>query len=433
MALKHGLSVITMEINIQGATDTDMEAKEHDLIETLVETDLYFSSRGALGTEAVLRIKANAATLDSYKSVFYGVLDELDARDVLGAIIKAHRLEGLRLTLYCEPYWHPLASTQLANATVIYNHNDAALGGVHAAHINYIQIAAASILGDLDGPTRLLVEFEAATVASNTKLVKVVRRTRGTPANLAYWLEGENGALNNWAAGGAGSDNTCSNTDRISDAAAAAGDVIFTVAAPSTDDYGRFGVYARLWAGDIVNTRFRISSYFAASGWMYNKWYWLKAASKWQLLYLGDVFWDPSLRTGVDISTLVLKLEYQKDAAGDIARCDYVWLAPVDESMIEITVPSFLVTCAVGEFFASSDVDKFEYTALENATPDLLVPGVRHGELRLRPGVINRLYFYMDSYDGASNLSEVDNATPNAPLTMKVTIDYLPQFVSPLE
>lgn len=115
LALRHGLSVITMELNIQGASDADMEAKEHALIETLVDTDIFFGNGGTMGTKAELQVKSDGASETSFKSVFYGVVDELDARDVLGAVIKAHRLEGLRLTLYCEPNWRPGTFNHLFN------------------------------------------------------------------------------------------------------------------------------------------------------------------------------------------------------------------------------------------------------------------------------------------------------------------------------
>jgi len=115
LALKHGLSVITMELNIQGTDDADMEAKEHALIETLVETDVFFSNGGTMGTKGELQIKSDGASEVSFKSVFFGVVDELDARDVLGAVIKAHRLEGLRLTLYCEENWRPSTFNHLFN------------------------------------------------------------------------------------------------------------------------------------------------------------------------------------------------------------------------------------------------------------------------------------------------------------------------------
>lgn len=427
---KRGFSVVKIPLTLIHTTHALLEDLIHDLTETLEDAALYIHSRRGRGAKAVFEYKTDGAVAISYKTVFYGWIDEKGRRGFQDGV-DCFQLEGMVLYLVCEPAWHPSSSTQLADATVIYNHNDVGLGGAHAAHLNYIQIPAANILGDLEGRTRLLVEFDAKTVADNTKLLRVVRRTRGTPANLAYWLEGENMVVpDNWAAGG---DNACSNVSRVSDAAAASGSIVATVAAPGNDDYGRFASYGRLWADDIVNTKFRISSYFAASGWMYNKWYWLTAAEKWQLLYLGDIFWDPSLRTGVDINTLVLKLEYVKDAAGDIARCDYIWLAPTDESVLEVALPNYDVTVALGQFFVSSDIDDFEYTAIENAVPDLLIPGVRHGRLKLMPGVINRLYFYMDSYDGTDNICEVDNATPNAPLTMKVTLDHMPQYVSPLE
>jgi len=104
-----------MELNIWGASDTDMEAKEHALIETLVETDVFFGNGGTMGTKAELQVKSDGASEVSFKSVFFAVLDELDARDVLGAVIKAHRLEGLRLTLYCEENWRPSTFNHLFN------------------------------------------------------------------------------------------------------------------------------------------------------------------------------------------------------------------------------------------------------------------------------------------------------------------------------
>jgi|GEM_PF-2755072 len=123
MALKHGLSVITMELNIHGFADAgagitgdmDMEAKEHALIETLVETDVFFSNGGTMGTKAELQVKSDGASEVSFKSVFFAVLDELDARDVLGAVIKSHSMYGLRLTLYCEENWRPGTFNHLFN------------------------------------------------------------------------------------------------------------------------------------------------------------------------------------------------------------------------------------------------------------------------------------------------------------------------------
>lgn len=123
MALKHGLSVITMELNILGfadvpagiTADMDMEAKEHALIETLVETDVFFSNGGTMGTKGELQVKSDGASEVSFKSVLFGVLDTLDARDVMGPKIKAHTLWGLRLTLYCEENWRPGTFNHLFN------------------------------------------------------------------------------------------------------------------------------------------------------------------------------------------------------------------------------------------------------------------------------------------------------------------------------
>lgn len=106
-ALNRGMSIVTIYINIQGDTDPLMEAYEHDLNETLVDGGLYIETQGARGTRAVLRLKADGAVTNSYKTIYHGILNEAAGRDTLGARIKEHLHRDLILTLYCEENWRP--------------------------------------------------------------------------------------------------------------------------------------------------------------------------------------------------------------------------------------------------------------------------------------------------------------------------------------
>lgn len=111
--LDRGLSVITITFNVQGDTDAEMEQYRHDLTETLVDAALYIETNGARGTTAAFRYKMDNAAEDSYKTIFYGAVDEAAGRDVLGAKVKESLLENMTLTLYCEPRWRPALAITL--------------------------------------------------------------------------------------------------------------------------------------------------------------------------------------------------------------------------------------------------------------------------------------------------------------------------------
>lgn len=111
--LAKGLSRITFPFNIQGTSDADMEDAFHDFTETLEDGQLFIESEKAKGTQTVLYVKSDGAVGHSFKTIFYGVIDEADARRVLGDQIKEHYLINLGLTLYCEPRWRPDDATTL--------------------------------------------------------------------------------------------------------------------------------------------------------------------------------------------------------------------------------------------------------------------------------------------------------------------------------
>ena len=116
-ALNRGMSMATFPFNVQATaaafTDVAMEQALHDLKETLNEGELYIESESARGTQAVLRYKSDGAVQNSYKTIYHGILEDPGARQVLGATVKNHRLEGLGLTLYMEPKWRPTSAIML--------------------------------------------------------------------------------------------------------------------------------------------------------------------------------------------------------------------------------------------------------------------------------------------------------------------------------
>lgn len=106
-ALNREMSKVTFPFDIQGDNDVEMEQALHDLVETLRAGQAFIESESARGTRAVLRYKADNAVQDSYKTIYYGKVEEAVARDVLGPRAKESLLTGLQLTLYMEPMWRP--------------------------------------------------------------------------------------------------------------------------------------------------------------------------------------------------------------------------------------------------------------------------------------------------------------------------------------
>ncbi len=426
---EHVLSIISFPFSIQGQNDADMEDALHDLNETLQDTSLYFRTRGARGTEAILRLQTNNASQSSYKSIYYGVAREEGGREILGAAIKESYIVRLQMTLYCEPYWHPASFLGTIAGANYYNHDDAGAG-----HDNFLDIPAASILGDVPAKTRVDIRDDNM---NGPKFFYAARRSQGTVANFDHWVEAEAMSKTNWAQVG---DTDRSNGNIVSNAAAATGNIQQTVNTNLPDYKGRIGMYAGVWANDITNTYFRLSWRFGTPGpWYYGQWKRIWKASTWQLLRLGQVILDSDLYPeGDTLSQWVYRVEYKKDAA-DTVKCDYVMLLPEDESVFRadgayfISLPTnydLLEVDGQKDFPASYIVD--------SGTGDFYAHVALKGNyLTLQPNRINRVYFKLlnvtsgtDPWDDHFDLINDDGAPASR---FYVVVYYLPQFISPLE
>lgn len=112
-ALNRGMSKVSFPFNIQADTDALMEAYLHDFTKTLQDGQLYIETEGVRGTQAVLRSKTDGAASDSYKTIYYGYIEEQAARNLLGDSIKEHYLKDMQVTLYMEPKWRPASAITL--------------------------------------------------------------------------------------------------------------------------------------------------------------------------------------------------------------------------------------------------------------------------------------------------------------------------------
>lgn len=110
--MNHGFSEIVVPLHIAGTDDADMEAKVRDLNEVLEDAKLYIESRGGRGARAVFEYKTDGAADISYKTIFWGRLDEKGARGDKEAV-DCSRLENMELVLICQPYWRPALAVEL--------------------------------------------------------------------------------------------------------------------------------------------------------------------------------------------------------------------------------------------------------------------------------------------------------------------------------
>jgi hypothetical protein len=429
---EHVMSVITFPFSIQGTSDADMEDAEHDLRETLEDGKLYIKTKGARGTRAVLEMQSNNAAARSYKTVFWAEFVEDGGREILGAAIKESYIRDLQMRLmrlYLEAYWRPASTTNLINGVQLPTHDD-------TAHNNWLDIAAGNIVGDVDARVKLRVEYESSASSHPNDLmplIRVARRTRGTVTNFQHQFEAEDATTqSNWPDSPAG-DVTCSEGDKVIDSANAAGYIIISKAVNLLDNYGRFHVFARLKTDDIVNTKLRLSTGYVTLHdeiWQITQWKYLEVPDEWQLFDFGCFFIPPifPITSGLN-PNILYKLEYSKDAA-DTVECDYIAVLPEDEPISVSDCPNAYSPDA-GDWFILDQSADFDYFAIETTGSFLYRATVRGSPLTLRPGVTNRLIFYPDAWDGTYRVNRADDAV--LPMHMKVWVDYLPQFISPLE
>ena len=428
--MERGFSIVKITLDIFETSHTLLEDRIHDLNETLEDAALYIETRGGRGARAVFEYRLENAAAISYKTIFFGWFDDKGARGIkVGA--DCHQLEKMELNLVCEPYWRPESATNIVNAETIYNHDD----GV-ANHDNFVDIAAGNILGDVEVPIFLEIEFDVVGTENNIVSAKISRRTRGTVANLVHVYEAENGSTQVfWP--DAGGDAGCSNVEKVAQGAGqTTGYTLWDNNVNKADQYGGFRAFARLLTDTIATSKFRIS--YAVGGVagkmarITNSWRYLTVANKWQMVDLGPIVMPPcALRTGVSVISVTYTLEYQKVNAA-VVWADYLLLLPRDESITEIDVGDSGQALLVGTFFVYDGVGDFRYWATEDAANLYRTPADLRGVYpTLEPNVDNRLIFHITSYDGADRRDEVHGAITD--LQLKITINYLPQYLSPLE
>lgn len=312
---------------------------------------------------------------------------------------------------------------------LIYNHYDTTEGAAHEGHINYVDVD--DLKGDVESRLLMRVEFEQKADEDYARHLWVGRRSGAHPCRLPWWLEAEDASLQSLWADGPGLAR-CSAGNYVSDNANAAGYVLWYLGAgllyPSEYMVGRFDVYGVVYTDDIDNTWFRVRSGITAVGYDEQPWRKATIASKWQLIKLGEVNFDFYRRAGYPAEFLVIQAEYEKDPA-DTARLDFIWPVPKDEPQMYLDNTSLT---QVGEWWAMGQTDDFDYAGAEDATPEwdhwLYVKGV---PMTLAPFKENRLYFVCESYDSPDTIYEAHGAATD--LQMLVSVDYLPQYISPLE
>jgi len=203
--------------------------------------------------------------------------------------------------------------------------------------------------------------------------------------------------------------------------------------------FGDFDVFAGVYTNDEVNTSFRLgyrlggSTIFSTP----NLWKRVDNASTWELLHLGSINASPMIRAGYNAAHLFVRVEYQKDAA-DTAELDFIWLVPKQEPQMRLecfpTLDNFLRT---GTFWGIGNDEDFDYSGKEDpidAPTGWKGTLVVHGSIMaLEPRIENRLYLTCISWNLGATRKEYECHGAATDLQMIVNINYLPQYMSPLE
>jgi len=293
--------------------------------------------------------------------------------------------------------------------------------------------------GNVEARTQIQVEFEQAADQNRARQMFIGRRTKDVICDFVWWLEAEDrSAASNWANQVLA---RCSAGNCVSNAANTAGYVYWLVSAiyGNLEDFrGDFDVYAAVYTDDEVNTQYRLSYLIGpVTDFMRYQNQWVKQTepSVWQLIYLGTIHHSEFIRAGVTPLELAPLVEYQKDAA-DTVKLDFICLLPRDEPETRLT--AFIhSTWPVGNFCTASMNADFDYTGIEDAATNAKLTMVElAGEyMRLEPRRENRLLFVgKTAYTGAvPNDTDYEAHGAVTDLQWRIYLDYLPQYISPLE
>jgi len=400
---------ITIAFGINATTTVVLEQKKRTFITILENTYLYFVSRGVLGAKAQLQYRKEGATDISYADAFWGECDWGRVEYQEGAVY-AYQLKGAQLTLTCEPFFHPSSTTNLADATTIYNHDD-------SGHDNYVDIAGANIKGDVGAPVIISLEWQAGS----WKNVRIARRTRGTPSSFVHVREAEDAtSTSNFAID---TKPAASNGEILANSANASGYATWGIP-PTADLLGRFLVLARAYTDDITNTQLRLRYRFINTvDWVDNDWAYFPAGggSQYECVPLGTMHCADKLPSGKEPNRIWIQVEYSKDAA-DTIELDCIMLLPEDESACRILSPLNMTS---GRFRVDETL-ALPYTGKETSYDFEHHLAVQPSAIMLKPGTANRLYFQGEG--GGTGDNEWLTAA-----SLDVSIDYLPMYLIPLE
>lgn len=169
---------ITITFGIVATDAADLTTKQTKLITILENTRLYWESKGGRGAKAQLQYRRPGGTNTSYIDVFWGECDWGRVDQQQGAAY-AYSLKNAQLTLTCEIAFHPSAVVNLETETTVSNCDD-------ATYDNYIDINAADIDGDLPAPCNIKIQ-PATDFGSD--IDKFWIAMVGPKANIVHWGE----------------------------------------------------------------------------------------------------------------------------------------------------------------------------------------------------------------------------------------------------
>jgi len=315
----------------------------------------------------------------------------------------------------------------------IYNHYDArwlpnypggAIAG-DAGHINYVSID--DLKGDVDARIQMRVEYEQKADDDYALDLYVGRRSQSIVCNFMHWFEAEDGALTNWPAVALARCSAGAMIQLVG--GVAAGSVLWDIGpiyGNLVDFISAFDIFAIVKTNDKDNTQYR-----AFSVQQYGPWRKQDVNNKWQMIHLGNINLGHFLRAGVEPVSLSIGVEYAKDIA-DTVELDAIWLVPKMEPGLRLeSAPQ--TSLAVGEWWAIDSTEEFNYDGIErNIPPPSWVIGLNvSGAMTLKPWEDNRLYFVCLTKNVQDTIYEAHGAATD--LQMIVSINYLPQYISPLE
>lgn len=414
---------ITITFGIKASDAADLASKQTKLVTILENTRLYWESRGGRGSRAQFQYRRPGGTNISYIDVYSGECDWGIVEHQRGAAY-AYALEGAQVILTCEPCFHPNTTTNLV-ATTVYNHDDGGTG-----HDNFVSIAAANIKGDVEAPIRLQCRH---MMDHNANLIRVFRRTRGTLANFQHHLEAEDaGTVSNWPDA---VDAECSNGNKVSQGSGTtSGYVQWNLISNLDDMRGRLEIYARGKASDKTTDKFRASVVVGGVTAYTGDWKYPTQNNVFVNIPLGDTILPPADIPSGRQHRIEIKIEYSK-ASGDTVELDCAQFMPIDESALWIQ-PQYASTHSLDTLNEYVEIDlrgitnnSIPFWAEFDTNDRLEWLWHVYGELFVRPGVATRFYFNWTS--DSNDTWTVDNNI--LPSSLGINIDYLPQYLSPLE